>query len=279
LSLIELLELRGFDRRGRTKLVRHRDSRYDMHELARHGWFEAYQAFQSRPIFKGCDRIVSFIGLDGSRARLAGVYRVGACRSAVEAPLPAGCPHHEWRKAAHFYELTRESGYQDLEDRVIIDWGPGALAWHQRLRDKEVIELVPRGQLKAPFRDYLEFTLTYSELIDLFHAPEANREWRARLSGVAGVYLILATTTGEQYVGSAHGAEGIWGRWAAYAETGHGGNELLKKLLREDPAYPEAFVFSVLQVLPRSLARQDVIGWEGQYKLKLGTRATGLNSN
>jgi hypothetical protein len=47
----------------------------------------------------------------------------------------------------------------------------------------------------------------------------------------------------------------------------------------ENAAYPEAFVFSVLQVLPRSLSRQDVIGWEGQYKLKLGTRATGLNSN
>jgi hypothetical protein len=99
---------------------------------------------------------------------------------------------------------------------MVIDWGRGALAWHQRIRDKEVLEVLPKGQLKARFRDYLEFALTHSELVELCRAPDANREWRARLAAVAGVYLVLATTT-AQYVGSAYGAEGIWGRWAAYA--------------------------------------------------------------
>src|SRR6185503_3532080 len=65
--------------------------------------------------------------------------------------------------------------------------------------------------------------LTHGELRYLFEHQEANSEWRARLAAVAGVYLILATTTGRQYVGSATGIEGLWGRWAAYAVDGHGG--------------------------------------------------------
>lgn len=83
---------------------------------------------------------------------------------------------------------------------------------------------------------------------------------------------------GRQYVGSASGTDGIWGRWRSYAITGHGGNDLLKKLVREDADYPEKFLFSVLQILPKSMARERVIEYESLYKEKLGSRATGLNS-
>src|SRR5207245_9343273 len=102
------------------------------------------------------------------------------------------------------------------------------------------------------------------------------REWRARLAAVAGVYLILATTTGALYIGSACGTEGIWGRWAAYARDGHGGNMLLKELLAADPAYPAAFSYSILQILPKTFAREEVLEWERRYKEKLGSRAKGL---
>lgn len=100
-----------------------------------------------------------------------------------------------------------------------------------------------------------------------------------RLSAVAGVYLILATTTGSQYVGSAYGLEGIWGRWSAYAESGHGGNLLLQELLANDASYPMAFSYSILQILPRTHARSEVLQWERLYKEKLGSRAKGLNAN
>jgi hypothetical protein len=133
--------------------------------------------------------------------------------------------------------------------------------------------------MRPPFRDYLEFTLTHAELVDLYHHEDLNREWRSRLAAVAGVYLILATSTGAQYVGSAHGSKGIWGRWAAYAKNGHGGNLLLKKLVARDHAYPEAFSYSILQILPKTLARSEVLYRERFYKEKLGSRATGLNGN
>jgi hypothetical protein len=43
--------------------------------------------------------------------------------------------------------------------------------------------------------------------------------------------------------------------------------------------YPDAFRFSILQVLPKTRTPRDVIEWERQYKIKLGSRAIGLNSN
>lgn len=142
-----------------------------------------------------------------------------------------------------------------------------------------MVQILPAGQRIELFNDYLGFTLTHSELLYLFAHAEANSEWRARLGAVAGVYLILATTTGHQYVGSAHGVDGIWGRWAAYARSGHGGNVQLKELIKSNPAYPDAFTYSILQILPRSTARSEVLRWEAHYKQKLGSASTGLNSN
>jgi hypothetical protein len=42
---------------------------------------------------------------------------------------------------------------------------------------------------------------------------------------------------------------------------------------------PEQFRFSVLQILPKTMARDEVLQRETLYKHKLGTRAKGLNSN
>jgi hypothetical protein len=180
--------------------------------------------------------------------------------------------------APHLYTLQRVEGFHELENRVVIEWGTGARAWVQRPANKRVIELLPSGHLLRPFTDYLGFTLTRSELEYLCRDADANKEWRARLSAVAGVYLILATSTGAQYVGSAYGVEGIWGRWVAYARTGHGGNTLLRELMAGDVAYPEAFSYSILQILPRTATRNEVLKWERLYKQKLGSRAVGLNA-
>jgi hypothetical protein len=164
---------------------------------------------------------------------------------------------------------------------VLIAWGAGALAWHQLLRNKRVIEVLPKGRALQAFADHMDFSLSFGELKSLVAEPTGHRDWWAKfsLSAVAGVYLVLAQTTGQQYVGSAYGTEGIWGRWSLYAATGHGNNDKLVKLLATDPSYPAAFRFSVLQVLPKRTTPAEVIGWESKYKQKLGSRVTGLNTN
>lgn len=137
---------------------------------------------------------------------------------------------------------------------------------------------MPEGYVKQ-FPGYLDFILTYSELAKLIGNPEANREWRNRLSSVAGVYLIIDTTTGEQYVGSASGKQGIWGRWETYVKTKHGGNKQLREVLGNDANNIERFQFTVLRTLPKTLTKREVIEIENLYKKKLNTRAFGLNSN
>lgn len=282
LGILDLLQLRGFDARAPAKLVRHKDDRYDIEDLLRRGWFDAYQGYQQRPVFKGRQWIVSFVGTEGSRARLVGVYRVAGQRNGRDVPLPPGCPFTQWQENPFFYDLVRESGYEDLENRLVIEWGGGSStrSWHQNLRNKPVVELLPKGRISEPFRDYLEFTLSHDELVRLYESPSANMEWQARLSAVAGVYLVLDTATGNQYVGSAHGATGIWGRWREYASNGHGNNRRLEALIAENPIdYPRAFSYSILQILPRTSAHDVVLEWERRYKKKLGSRATGLNAN
>jgi hypothetical protein len=165
LGILDLLQLRGYDPNKPAKFVRHQDSRVDVHDLLRRGWLEAYQARQGKPIFDGCEFIVSFVGHGGTKARLVGLYRVHTKHTdAGGRPLPSGCPNAEWMAGPYFYELTREPGYEDLENRLVIDWGRAALAWHQWVSNKEVIEILPPGQLLLPFRDYLDFTLTHAEL-------------------------------------------------------------------------------------------------------------------
>ena len=41
-----------------------------------------------------------------------------------------------------WYSLDRMSGFEDLENRTVIEWGPGAKMWHQWAtlkRDKMVV--------------------------------------------------------------------------------------------------------------------------------------------
>jgi hypothetical protein len=175
--------------------------------------------------------------------------------------------------------MRKLPGFEELEHRVVIEWGKGTRSWVQGPTIKEIVEIIRKGELLRPFDDYLGFTLTYNELKYLCSEPEANREWRARLTAVVGVYLVLATTAGAQYVGSAPGVEGLWGRLASYATDGHGGNVLLNGLMAKYPAYPEAFSYSILQILPPAVAWSEVLNSERLYKQKLGSRAIGLNAN
>ena len=290
LGLVDILKLAGFDSSLPTKLVRHQDRRYSMQEMRRNDWLELYQSFQSKPVFGEAKQIVSFYGLSGTRAGFYGVYKVLAhrIRQLGEGPTLASC---EWSKqwdqnSKHFYELERDSRFDDFRDRIIIDWGLGALAWVQDLhrrnkpdRDKPVLEILESGRKLPPFDDYLEFSLTYAQMQDLFQNEGAHRDWRIPLSAVAGVYLILAQESGHLYIGSAYGTDGIWGRWRNYAMSGDGGNDQLRDLIKRDSAYPEHFRFSLLQILPKTMSKDEVIRRETLYKIKLGTRATGLNSN
>jgi hypothetical protein len=168
LDLINVLQLFGFDQNLRTKLVRHQDQRFPIEEFRRDGRLELYQRYQSRPVFHSADQLVIFYGMSGNRACFHGVYRVHGHRPANEGLVEGSFPPVGWTREDHyFYDLERDDTFDELRDRLIIDWGRGALAWVQHLRPKEVLEILPPGRRLPPFDDYLEFSLTYDQLKDL----------------------------------------------------------------------------------------------------------------
>jgi hypothetical protein len=88
-----------------------------------------------------------------------------------------------------------------------------------------------------------------------------------------GVYIITCPKTLEQYVGAAYGSGGFLGRWRAYAQSGHGGNVVLKARA------PSDYRVSILEVAGSLASMDEILALELRWKLKLGSREMGLNKN
>jgi hypothetical protein len=253
---------------ARVKIVRHKDGREEYRNAMKEkATIIEYQKKQENDVFKDCDYIISFKGIEQSRAILLGVFKVLGCES--------------FNGKTWNYDLQLVPEFEDLADRLVIDWGNNAISWHQWYdrQPKEVIEILPKGYV-GNFPGLLNFVLDFSDLKQLTSNPDANYEWRHHLSAINGVYMILDNKTGTQYVGSACGKNGIWQRWRDYAHSsGTGGNKELKALIETDPTYHRHFRFSILQTLPSNVTRDEIISIENLYKTKLGSRVHGLNRN
>src|SRR3954471_24375369 len=121
------------------------------------------------------------------------------------------------------FALAPLDAFAALSGRVVIEWGRGYLAWIQRAdqQHKPIFEL-RRAYQDERFPGFADLILSLSGL------PTVPPSWVAVLRAPKGVYLLTCPRTKEQYVGSATGEDGFWGRWRQYYETGHGGNVRLK---------------------------------------------------
>jgi hypothetical protein len=137
---------------------------------------------------------------------------------------------------------------------------------HADRNNKPVIEL--RKAFQEPsFPGFLNFIQPLSKLNNI---PQS---WLSTLKSSRGVYLLTCPRTKEQYVGSASGEEGFWGRWQEYIQTGHGGNVGLKS---RDPS---DYQVSILEVAGSSATTEDIHKMEGLWQKKLQSREMGLNRN
>lgn len=284
LELSKLLSMYGLDLSKNIKVVRHKDDKrgYNLKLLYQLGQLNIYQSYQEEDVFNNCDYIISCLGIEYNKAQLVGVYQVRSKKKSNEVPLPKDFFYADTFKLKnkYYYELIEVPEFIDLKDRVIIQWSGGAINWQQWLHKnkKEIIQILPKGYVKN-FPGYLNFVITYSQLKKIINYPEAHQDWHQMLSNVAGVYLIVDHKTGLQYIGSAYGKEGILGRWKKYAQLADGGNKKLKLLLEEDANYANHFRFTILETLPSTMNKNEVLDREKLYKLKLGSRAHGLNLN
>lgn len=168
------------------------------------------------------------------------------------------------------YRYRRIPEFDHLIGCLKVEWGTGARTWAQKAGsnsgNKPITELLPA--FREP--DFPGFTAFIGNLGGL---PSLPLTWIAALSAARGVYLLTCPRTREQYVGSAYGVDGLWGRWQAYVATGHGGNVALKS---RDPS---DYQVSVLEVAGSSATTDEIMAMETLWKAKLQSRDMGLNRN
>lgn len=272
------------------KIVRHKLRKDNELELIRNGFFEQYQSIQSNPVFNKCDAIISFLVDEHSKKTIfKGIYKVINEKEYEKGDVRKECSD-VWKPDGkrRFYTLEKTIYLEELCDRLVIEWGGGERAWDQwyihkgekkENGDKEIVEILPKGFFMR-FPGFLDFSLLWHELENIIKNGEAHQDWYHALSRVYGVYLITDEEDGKHYIGCAYGEnKGIWGRWRDYIETKHGGDKELIEILKTDPDRYKSLRFSILEILPNSSTKNEVIHQEKIAKEKLGSRSFGLNLN
>ena len=258
------------------RLLRHKDDRSTKGRTPYELWrddseqFELYQSTQgtnSRGKLNA-KYWASFVGTPSDETLFVGLYTVRH-RKLLDKDTPMRNRNGvDKAGACDVYDLKPIQTFDDLAGKLFIDWGPGFRSWIQRAdkQDKRITQL--RKKFKEDdFPGFLNFIEPLSKLASL------PLSWVAALRSSGGVYLLTCPKTKEQYVGSAFGEAGFWGRWQNYVQDGHGGNVELKS---RDPS---DYRVSILEVAGSVLTQTDVYKMEAQWKAKLQSREMGLNRN
>lgn len=281
-TIKDILEYAGIDTSKRIKIARHKDKRVgvNLEELIETGYFQLYQSYQEKNVFKDCDYLVSCVGIKQNQAMLLGVYKVNGTYPINGLPEKyKGYFGEEAKKESKYrYDLEKLKGFEEYENRLIIQWDSNSRGWYRKLEtsNNKIIQWLPKGYV-SEFPGYDDVILSYGELEKIVGNPISNKLWHDMLSSVKGIYLILDRKEGTQYVGSASGQNGIIGRWSDYTKGGHGGNKRLIEIVDKDPNRKYDFQFCILRVLSPVMSTAEVIAEEIKYKRKLGTRVFGLN--
>lgn len=277
LRFTDLLQQEGFEA-GKVRLLRHQTKapngrtpyllwRDDLPA------FEEYQSVQTAGNRAGLAAPfwASFVAPPTGGTLFVGIYsaeRIGMADPSWIDPLHGVSGVHLTQDALDTYETTRIDVLADYIGRLWIEWGAGARSWVQRAdrQNKPIAELTRTFQEDA-FPGYTHFVANVSEVQSL------PATWVSALRAARGFYLLTSAKTKEQYVGSATGDGGFFGRWLSYAQDGHGGNIGLKS------SEPSGYQVSILEVSGSSASYDEIIAVEQLWKRKLQSREMGLNRN
>lgn len=240
-----------------------------------------YTRHQKKDFGKRYDYWCVFIGDQGRLAKFFACYKVGTSTPDTPAVVPVGDPHPEdFCGDKAYYDLDHVDLLADYENKLIVDWGSAARSWSQKgTREKPIIAI--QADEKKVFSGFDNLILTFDELKNVIeNAASMYEAWKVALSSVNAIYLIVDNSTGKQYVGSAYGTDGLWGRWSVYVATGgHGNNQEMVKVIEKDPARCHHLQFSVLQILSKTIPEDRVIDIETMWKKKLLSKDFGWNHN
>lgn len=141
------------------------------------------------------------------------------------------------------------------------------------LSECEVCQVLPDVFDNDVFPGYENVDLSWNDLGRVLR----KAVWRTALENQKGIYLIVDTSNGKMYVGSAYGENMLLGRWFAYAKNGHGGNVELRNL---DFAHiRQYFRYSILDIYKSTTNDETILARESWWKRVLLTRVFGYNAN
>lgn len=185
------------------------------------------------------------------------------------------------------YKVELTATGEPLIGRLVIHWLKDARAKGRKpdtmLPYMSIAEILPEQYVGEDFPGHAHINHNYAVVEQLWR--DGKPDWRAGLEHCQGVYLITDTKTGQRYIGSAYGEEGIWSRWGTYFRTGgHGHNKRIKQFLdsksRALEYVRQNFWFSLLEQASSRDSEQYIIQREAYWKNVLLTRGKfGLNEN
>ncbi len=282
--LQDILPLDQLSKNGKVIMVRHYHE--NLVEMLQKNLIEEYQSFQKKSsAFRECITIVSFLAEPNNQARLFGVYRNIGILENQNLPkysdqLEKFCiPQDENNDL--FIQLEKMHEFVKFENRVIIDWvvPRGWYNTYGNVKDKEVVKILPYNFVDE-FPGLMRIKISASELKTIINNPQAHAKWYESLTRLQAVYLILDKKSGNQYIGTTYGQNGLWQRWESYAKGDFtGGNKELIELKENNSVFHENFQYSILEVLSKNASQKECVDSESLWKEKLGTRTFGLNKN
>ena len=247
--------------------------------------FNAYQQSQNAKVEKRLAQaayVASFIGHEPGEAVFVGLYKMGGHRPithtefwqkpAIQELKRMGmkfCDEDEFRSPQLWFDLQLTDSYADWKGKLIVGWPPPEIVWARWAERNEipVKAILEESKLVKAMPNWKEISLDWEQVK---HLP---RSWVGALSQWRGVYFILDGADGKGYVGSACGEKNLYGRWLNYADSGDGGNKLLRD------RSPDRFRFSILELVAPAETKDEVVRREGNWKDRLHTREFGLNGN
>lgn len=184
------------------------------------------------------------------------------------------------------YTLRRIERYSHFIERLIIEYkkerGPKqAKISIENIETTPVVSILEKKYLQVhrPFDGYNKVSLPFKELKSIINSNVDN--WRILLENINAVYAITDTLTGRIYIGSTYGYDGVWQRWGHYVNTnGHGGDVVLKALIKRNPDYGDNFVFTLVEsFFNRDGNAPYILNREQYWKKVFATRSFGNNKN
>ncbi|GEC52665.1 hypothetical protein ABIF38_005678 [Bradyrhizobium japonicum] len=290
MELNDLLAGKGIEPSG-VLVFRHRPAEPELNKVFpliaadRPDLFNAYQQTNSEKVenaMLSASHIASFIRHGPGKALFIGLYAIGKSKSLTQKQFWSVPAYAELgklglrafvtgrRSSCLRFDLDLLPFYSEWKGKLIIDWPPPERSWWRRAHRNQmrVHAVLEESALETAMQRWDEIDLTWSQLTSL------PKRWQARLSEWRGIYYIFDTSDAKGYIGSAYGAENLFGRWRHYGASGHGGNRLLRK---RDPSN---FRFTILELVSPAMPPEEVIRLESSWKERLHTRQPyGLNDN